>query len=84
MESTVSIGDRVVWRGSFGMDAPKGAVIETMEVTDTPRCKYGTPASTVTTDLIRSNRVVFGLTNGHWCYSEQIELPRSRTEVVNA
>jgi hypothetical protein len=54
------------------MDAPRPAVVETMEVTDMPRMKEGRDVDEVSWDLVRANRVVFGLDNGHWAYGEQI------------
>ena len=70
----VKVGDTVKWRGSFGKDAPKDAQIEGMTVTDIPRDKYGVEVDEVDSSLIEQNRVVFDLNNGHWAYSEQIEL----------
>lgn len=76
--SVISVGDRVQWRGCFGMDTPMSATVERMEVTEHPRSKYGEPAESVAVELVRANRVVFSLSNGHWCYSEQIDLPVGR------
>lgn len=78
----VKVGDTVKWRGCFGTDAPKDAQIEGMTVTDIPRgrtgrlfrTKYGVEVDEVDSSLIEQNRVVFDLNNGHWAYSEQIEL----------
>lgn len=70
----VKVGDTVKWRGGFGTDAPKDAQIEGMAVTDIPRDKYGVEVDEVDSSLIEQNRVVFVLNNGHWAYSEQIEL----------
>ena len=70
----VKIGDHIKWRGGFGDNIPLDAVIVGMEVTEQPRTKHGEQVIEVNSDLIEQNRVLFDLDNGHWCYSEQIEL----------
>lgn len=82
MTDTLKVGDTVQWRGGFGRDEPRPAVIDHMEITTEPRCKYGDPAESVSFELVRSNRVVFGLTNGHWCYAEQIDLPSQERGLI--
>lgn len=74
MTAVLKVGDTVQWRGCWGRDAAVPAVIDHMEITDEPRRKYGEVAAEVPIELVQANRVVFGLTNGHWCYSEQIVL----------
>lgn len=69
----VKIGDAVKWKGAFGMDAPRTVHVVEMEVTDTPRSKYGKQVTEVDVELIKKNRVLFTLDNGTWAYSEQIE-----------
>ena len=71
---TVKIGDVVNWKGCFGLDAPRSAKVVSMELTQFPREKYGNTIYTATADQVASNRVLFTLDNGHWCYSEQIEI----------
>jgi hypothetical protein len=73
-------GDRVMWRGGFGSLPAEEATIEDMQVTAQPREKSGEPTECVPVALVRQNRVVFGLTNGHWCYSDQIVLDEGRGE----
>lgn len=68
------MGDPVIWRGGWGNHPPKIAHIEGMEVTELPRKKYGDEVDEVDVSLIKENRVVFTLTNGSWCYSDQIEI----------
>lgn len=70
----VKIGDTVKWRGGFGMDAPRSAVVAGLSITDYPREKYGEEVDEVDSSLIDQNRVLFDLENGHWAYSDQIEL----------
>lgn len=73
-DKTISIGDTVLWRGSFGLDNAAPAQVVAMELTDQPRQKYGIDRPTVTYQQVRENRVVFALSNGRWCYSDQIQL----------
>lgn len=75
MTDVLRIGDTVLWRGSFGREPAVPAVIENMQITDYPHSKYGEDADEVPIQLVQENRVVFDLTNGHWCYSQQIVLP---------
>ena len=68
----VSVGDTVLWAGGFGAGHPRLAVIESIQVTELPREKYGTDVGQVSWKRVMENRVVFSLTNGHWAYAEQI------------
>jgi hypothetical protein len=70
----IKVGDTVQWRGAWGSSSPQKATIESIEVTRRPREKYGNSVNEVDEELVRMNRVVFNLTNGHWCYSSQIDL----------
>jgi len=72
MEKYLKVGDKVMWRGGFGEDPPKEAIIEEMEVTLYPRQKYGRRQNIVPYSEVEKNRVLFTLKNGHWAYSEQI------------
>lgn len=72
--NVLRIGDTVQYRGGWGNDPPKYAVIEQLEVTAKPGEKYGIDVEIVDASLVRANRVVFGFTNGHWCYSDQVDL----------
>jgi len=71
MES-VKVGDKVMWSGSWGSEAPQEAVVTGMEITTEPRSKYGREVQEASWDLISENRVMFDLDNGHWSYSDQI------------
>jgi len=68
----VKIGDTVLWRGCFGKDAPRRAVVEWMEITEAPRMKDGEEAEEAPWTLVRENKVLFGLDNEHWAYGSQI------------
>ena len=68
----IKVGDIVTYRGGFGSHAPKRVVVTEMELTEVPRSKYGEDVDEVTLDDVKAGLVVFGLDDGHWCYSDQI------------
>jgi hypothetical protein len=74
MNNTIKIGDTINYRGCFGSDRPKQAIVEHMEVTAQRRSKYGESVKEVSVDMVKENRVLFSLSDGHWCYSDQVDL----------
>ncbi len=68
--SMMKVGDKVMWRGCFGMDAARPAVIEAIEETEHPRTKYGWGVQQI--PWSRKNYALVTLDNGHWAYGEQI------------
>jgi len=72
MPKQVKVGDYVMWRGDFGMAAPRRAKVTGLEVTERSREKYGEEVESVDWSLVRQNRVLFTLDNESWAYSEQI------------
>lgn len=66
----LSIGDKVIWRGGFGHDEPKEAVVKSIDVTDGG--KYGMPVSNVDWSEVNGRNVVVELDNGSWAYGSQI------------
>ena len=74
MMTKVKIGDTVNLRGVLGLTLPCYTKITGIQITDYPREAYGTEVDEVDSSLIDQNRVVFDLQNGHWAYSDQIEL----------
>jgi len=73
MTGPIKIGDTIRYRGGFGLDPSSEAIITGLTVTVYPRDKYGDDVSEVTRNQVLENRVVFSLSNSHWCYSEQVE-----------
>jgi hypothetical protein len=74
MNNTIKIGDTITYRGCFGSDLPKQAIVEHMEVTPQRRSKYGESVREVGVDMVKDNRVLFSMSDGHWCYSDQVDL----------
>ncbi len=73
----IRIGDTIVYRPGFNSGPPTKAVVDGLTITEHPREKYGNDVSCVDEDLVRKNRVLFSLADGHWCYSEQIDLSKT-------
>ena len=65
----LKIGDKVMWRGGFGSDAPKEAVVESIELCKAGE-KYGMSVTQV--DWLKKDRIVVDLNNGHWARGSQI------------
>lgn len=70
--SILKIGDAVMWRGSWGRDAPKEVRVVEMWETEYPAQTHGTPVESTQWDLVRADMVCFILDNGKWAYGEQI------------
>ena len=66
----LKIGDEVSWRGAWGSQASKRAVVTEIEVTNGD--KYGRSVNSVGWTRVRDRNVVVTLDNGHWAYGEQI------------
>lgn len=70
-EAVLKVGDKVMWRGSQGLDAPQEATIHNIDDNVPYGDKYGRPVQEVPWSQVRTS-VVVCLTNGHWAYGEQI------------
>jgi hypothetical protein len=70
MSKTLKIGDKVMWRGGFGGDSPKEAIIESIELCKYAGAKYGDSVDSV--DWSKKDRIVVDLNNGHWAKGHQI------------
>ena len=67
----LKVGDTVLWRGGFGSDAPKKAVVEGIEITNGG--KYGDAVDEVDWSKVRDRNVTVDLNNDHWAYAYQIK-----------
>ena len=74
----IRVGDEIVYRPAWGTGPATRVCVESMEVTLYPREKYGDPADEVDVVLVEQNRVVMTLDNGHWAYSDQVDLEASK------
>ena len=66
----IKIGDAVMWRGSWGTNAPEEAKVVSIELCQYAGQKEGTPVEEVCENDL--TRAVFDLDNGHWAYGDQI------------
>ena len=68
----LKIGDKVIWRGSWGMDSPREATIAGIQLCAVGE-KYGKDISSCQWETVRNGKIVVNLTNGHWAYGMQLE-----------
>ena len=66
----IKIGDEITYHGSWGMAAPRKAKVEGIEKCKHEGEKYGTPVKKI--ERAKKNFGCFDLSDGHWCYGEQI------------
>ena len=74
MKDTLKIGDTVLWRGGFGSETARLAVVEGIEITG--GYKYGDSVDEVPWSEVYDRNVTVDLENGHWAYAEQIRKNR--------
>jgi len=65
----LKVGDKVMWRGDFGLATPKQAIVESIELCKAGE-KYGMSVTQV--DWLKKDRIVVDLNNGHWARGSQI------------
>jgi hypothetical protein len=70
-EGNVSVGDTVMWRGGWGEDPAKPAVVEGIEI-NTRGGKDGDPVNTAPWSAMTRENAILSLNNGHWCYGDAI------------
>lgn len=71
----IKVGSNVRYRGCFGIAEPKDVCIEWIIRSEQKRCKYGDEVDSVL--FADREYCVFGLSDGHWCYGEQIDVVHS-------
>lgn len=72
MKDMIRVGDWVMWKGTWGSDAPRRVRITGMQLCAAERQKYGVPVTEVPATL--KNYINFDLSSGNWAYGYQIEL----------
>jgi hypothetical protein len=73
MKNIIKVGDTINYATFFGGGPVKSAKVETLTLTEHPREKYGQEVLAADIESVKSNRVVFGLDDGHWCYGSQVK-----------
>ena len=71
-KNIIKIGSKVIYRGNFGMGCPEKVTIESIDMCEKERDKYGDAVESIDWDM--KNYGCFTLSNGHWCYGWQIDL----------
>tara|TARA_R100001198_G_scaffold52516_1_gene29425 strand:- start:667 stop:897 length:231 start_codon:yes stop_codon:yes gene_type:complete len=70
MSKVLKIGDKVWWRGGFGSEPAKLAVVEGIEITGGH--KYGDSVEEVPWSEVYDRNVTVDLDSEHWAYADQI------------
>ena len=70
-KNIIKIGSKVMYRGLFGMGCPEKVTIESIDMCEKEGDKYGDAVDSI--DWGMKNYGCFTLSNGHWCYGEQID-----------
>ena len=70
-KNIIKIGSKVMYRGNFGMGCPEKVTIKSIDKCKKERDKYGDAVESI--DWGMKNYGCFTLSNGHWCYGEQID-----------
>jgi len=68
----LKVGDKVMWRGAWGKETPKEAVVTEMALCAVGE-KYGKPISSAKWSTVENEKVVVDLDNGHWAYGYQLD-----------
>lgn len=71
MTDKIKVGSKVIWRGGWGTAEPVEAEIECIQRV-AQGCKTGRVVESLSWSTISGRNVVIDLTNGHWCYGNQI------------
>ncbi|MEE9383205.1 MAG: hypothetical protein V3V08_07310 [Nannocystaceae bacterium] len=71
------VGDTITIRPCFGMAEPTEVIVTGLEFTKETRSKYGMAVQSIPWAMVIANRVLIEYAD-HWCYSEQVILPRWR------
>ena len=72
--SRLKIGDKVIWRGAWGSEAPKQAIVESIELCGVGS-KDGKDVKSVAWTTFKdggSRSITVTLDNGHWAYGNQL------------
>ena len=70
-KNIIKIGSKVIYRGNFGMGCPEKVTIRSIDMCEEEGDKYGDAVESIDWDM--KNYGCFTLSNGHWCYGEQID-----------
>ena len=69
-KTSLKVGDKVMYRGTFGRGVAKETTIESIELCEDEHEKYGEMVDEMT--KADYERCCVSLADGHWCYGYQI------------
>ena len=70
MDAHLKVGDTVLWRGGFGRDPAREALVEAIELVE-EGSKYGEAVESAPWSRLQGRHAVISL-GSHWAYAEQI------------
>ena len=70
----IRIGDPVIYSPGWGSKAPILVKVVAITITEERRDKYGNDVDEADWELVIDNRICFSFDDGHWGYSDQIDL----------
>jgi hypothetical protein len=70
MDNVLRVGDTVLWRGGFGRDPAREALVEAIELVE-EGSKYGEAVESAPWGRLTGRHAVISFGN-HWAYAEQI------------
>jgi hypothetical protein len=73
MSNILKVGDKVLWRGSFGSADKHLATIESIDI-NCNGCKEGDEVEETEWANIHGRNSIHSLDNGHWCWGEQLSV----------
>lgn len=71
-EQLISVGDKVMWRGAWGSEMPQKVTVDSIEVCEHPRGKYGVSVEAAYWSDKERLVLTFKEVN-NWAYGFQIE-----------
>jgi hypothetical protein len=70
--SDLKIGQKVIWRGDWGIAEPKEGIVRFIQKNDFNGSEDGYDVSEIPWDEVTDRNVIISLENGHWCWGYQI------------
>ena len=79
---TIEVGDVILYRPAWGDNPPRMAEVAGMSLVPNVGDKEGgVSVDKVERWQVEAQRVIFDLSNGHWCYSSQVDGVAEREDV---
>ena len=73
MSKILSVGDTVSWKGGWGQDAPREAVVKHITLVEYSGTLEGKDVANVLWSSLIDRSVVVDLDNHHWAYGYQLQ-----------